>query len=329
MDDTYKRGPLLMLAGRANLPLAREIAEKLGVAVDNAVVSNFKDGEIFVRIVRNARGRDVFIVQPTVAGADNIMELLLLVDAAKRASAARVSAVVPYFGYGRQDRKDQPRVAIGAKLMANLIVAAGADRVVSIDFHQHQIQGFFDIPVDHLYAAPVFMRYFLEKRLRDPVVVAPDVGSARMARGFARRLGATFAIIDKRRPAPNLAEVLNVVGEVKNRTCLITDDMIDTGGTIAHAVEALMERGADSVYVTATHALLSDGAVARLSATPLAELVVTNTIDVPEAKRFDRLKVLSVAPLLARAIRYIHSNESVSQLFEISGREAPPKIALA
>jgi len=329
MDDTYKRGPFLLLAGRANRPLAREVAGKLDTSIDNAVIYNFKDGEIFVRIVRNARGRDVFIVQPTVAGADNIMELLLLVDAAKRASAARVSAVVPYFGYGRQDRKDQPRVAIGAKLMANLIVAAGADRVVSIDFHQHQIQGFFDIPVDHLYAAPVFTRYFLQKKLRDPVVVAPDVGSARMARGFARRLGAAFAIIDKRRPAPNVAEVLNVVGEVKDRTCLVTDDMIDTGGTIALAVHALMERGADAVYVAATHALLSGDAVAKLSAAPLTELVVTNTIDIPESKKFDGLKVLSVAPLLARAIRYIHSNESVSQLFEIEGREASPRIALA
>ncbi len=329
MDDTYKRGPLLMLAGRGNLPLAHEIARKLDTSIDNAVIYNFEDGEIFVRIVRNARGRDVFIVQPTVAGADNVMELLLLVDAAKRASAARVTAVVPYFGYGRQDRKDQPRVAIGAKLMANLMVAAGADRVVSIDFHQHQIQAFFDIPVDHLYAAPVITRYFLEKRLRDPVVVAPDVGSARMARGFARRLGATFAIIDKRRPAPNVAEVLNVVGEVENRTCLVTDDMIDTGGTIAHAVQALMDRGAGSVYVAATHALLSGDAVAKLSAAPLREVVVTNTIDIPEAKRFDRLKVLSVASLLSRAIRYIHSNESVSQLFEIEGREAPPKVALA
>ena len=329
MDDTYKRGPLLMLAGRGNLPLANEIAAKLDIAIDNAVIYNFEDGEIFVRIVRNARGRDVFIVQPTVANADNVMELLLLVDAAKRASAARVSAVVPYFGYGRQDRKDQPRVAIGAKLMANLIVAAGADRVVSIDFHQHQIQGFFDIPVDHLYAAPVFTRYFLEKRLRAPVVVAPDVGSARMARGFARRLGATFAIIDKRRPAPNVAEVLNVVGEVEDRTCLVTDDLIDTGGTIAHAVHALKDRGAGAVYVAATHALLSGDAVAKLSAAPLEELVVTNTIDIPESKRFDGLKVLSVAPLLARAIRYIHSNESVSQLFEIEGREPRPRVALA
>jgi ribose-phosphate pyrophosphokinase len=329
MDETSERGPLLLLAGRANRPLAREIADKLGTSAEGVTIYNFADGEIFVRIDRNARGRDVFIVQPTVAGADNILELLLLVDAAKRASAARVTAVVPYFGYGRQDRKDQPRVSIGAKLIANLMVAAGADRVVSIDFHQHQIQGFFDIPVDHLYAAPVFTAYFRNKELHDLVVVAPDVGSAKMARGFAKRLSASFAIIDKRRPAANVSEVLNVVGEVDGRTCLITDDMIDTGGTIAQAVQALKDRGARSVYVAATHALLSGEAVARLSAAPLEELVVTNTIHIPESKRFDRLKVLSVADLLARAITYIHSNASVSQLFELRDKRNPPKVALA
>lgn len=329
MDETSERGPLLLLAGRANRPLAREIADTLGTSAEGVTIYNFADGEIFVRIDRNARGRDVFIVQPTVAGADNILELLLLVDAAKRASAARVTAVVPYFGYGRQDRKDQPRVSIGAKLIANLMVAAGADRVVSIDFHQHQIQGFFDIPVDHLYAAPVFTAYFRRKELHDLVVVAPDVGSAKMARGFAKRLGASFAIIDKRRPAANVSEVLNVVGEVDGRTCLITDDMIDTGGTIAQAVQALKDRGARSVYVAATHALLSGEAVARLSAAPLEELVVTNTIHIPESKRFDRLKVLSVADLLARAITYIHSNASVSQLFELRDKRNPPKVALA
>ena len=317
MDDTFQRGPLLLLAGRANPPLAAEIADILGEPAEGATIENFADGEIFVRIDQNARGRDVFIVQPTVANADNIMELLLLLDAAKRASAARVTAVLPYFGYGRQDRKDQPRVAIGAKLVANLITAAGADRVVGIDFHQHQIQGFFDIPVDHLYAAPVLMAYFRDKALEDLVVVSPDVGSAKMARGFAKRLGASFAIIDKRRPAANVAEVLNVVGDVDGKTCLITDDMIDTGGTIAEAVQALLDMGAKVVYVAATHALLSGKAVERLSNAPLEELVVTNTIAVPEHKQFDRLTVLSVGALLARAITYIHSNESVSQLFEL------------
>ena len=317
MDDTYQRGPMLLLAGRANRPLADEIAEHLGTTADGATIRNFADGEIFVRIDKNARGRDVFIIQPTITNADNIMELLLLLDAAKRASAARLTAVVPYFGYGRQDRKDQPRVAIGAKLVANLITAAGADRVVGIDFHQHQIQGFFDLPVDHLYAAPVLTSYFREKNLDDLVVVAPDVGSAKMARGFAKRLGASFAIIDKRRPAANVAEVLNVVGDVEGKTCLVADDMIDTGGTMAQAVHALKDRGGKAVYIAATHALLSGAAVERLSDAPLEELVVTNTIQLPESKQFDRLTVLSVAPLLARAITYIHSNESVSQLFEI------------
>jgi ribose-phosphate pyrophosphokinase len=317
MNEDSGRGPLLLLAGRANRPLAGEISELLGVPADGATIRDFADSEIFVRIDRNARGRDVFIIQPTVAPAENTMELLLLLDAARRASAARVTAVVPYFGYGRQDRKDQPRVAIGAKLMANMLVAAGADRVVSIDFHQHQIQGFFDIPVDHLYAAPVLTRYFREKKLADLVVVAPDVGSAKMARGYSKRLGATFAIIDKRRPAHNVAEVLNVVGEVEGKNCLLTDDMVDTGGTLANAVHALKERGARGVYAAATHALLSGAAAERLSAAPLEEFVVTNTIHIPEERRFPGLKVLSVAGLLANAIQYIHSNESVSQLFEL------------
>jgi ribose-phosphate pyrophosphokinase len=236
MDDTFRRGPLLLLSGRANRPLAEEVGKILARPWNEVTIRDFSDGEIFVRIDRNARGRDVFIIQPTNAPAEYAMELLLLIDAARRASAARVTAVVPYFGYGRQDRKDQPRVAIGAKLMANLMVAAGADRVVSIDFHQHQIQGFFDIPVDHLYAAPVITRYFRSKGLEDLVVVAPDVGSAKMARGFSKRLGATFAIIDKRRPAPNVAEVLTVVGQVEGRNCILTDDMVDTGGTLANAV---------------------------------------------------------------------------------------------
>ncbi len=316
MDDTYGRGPLLLLSGRANRPLAIEIGERIGKSPDVATIKQFADGEIFVRIDQNARGRDVFIVQPTGAPADNIMELLLLIDAAHRASAARVTAVVPYFGYGRQDRKDQPRVAIGAKLAANLIVAAGADRVISIDFHQHQIQGFFDIPVDHLYAAPVITSYFRSLGLNDLVVVAPDVGSAKMARGTARRLDATFAIIDKRRPKANMSEVLNVVGEVEGMTCLLIDDMVDTAGTLANAVVALRERGAKTVYAAATHPLLSGEAVARLSNAPIEEMVVMNTIDVPEHKRFAGLRILSVADLLAKAIDHVHSNESVSQLFE-------------
>jgi ribose-phosphate pyrophosphokinase len=318
MDETFGRGPLLLLSGRANRPLAEEIGQLLDSPVDGASIRDFADGEIFVRIDRNARGRDVYIIQPTIAPSDNIMELLLLIDAAKRASAARITAVIPYFGYGRQDRKDQPRVAIGAKLAANLVETAGANRVLGIDFHQHQIQGFFDVPVDHLYAAPVLTKYFQEKALTDLVVVAPDVGSAKMARGFARRLSASFAIIDKRRPAPNQSEVLTVVGDVEGRNCLITDDMVDTAGTMASAMHALKDRGAVAVFACATHALLSGTAREKLEEAPLEELVVTNTINIPEDRKFARLKVLSVASLLARAIEYIHSNESVSQLFEDS-----------
>lgn len=316
MADHEFRGPLLLISGTANRPLAEEIAGHMGIPLADVTCKRFSDGEIFVRLNQNARGRDVFILQPTPPPADTIMELLLLVDAAKRASAARVTVVVPYFGYARQDRKDQPRVAIGAKLVANLIQAAGADRLLGMDFHTHQLQGFFDVPVDHLYAAPVLTGYFRAKQLADLVVVAPDVGAAKMARGFARRLNAAFAIIDKRRPAPNVAEVLTVVGEVEGRPCLIVDDMIDTAGTIQGVAHALRERGATEIYVSATHALFSGPAVQRLQEAPLTEVVVTNTLNVPDEKRFPKLTILSVAELFAQAIRFTHSNESVSQLFD-------------
>jgi ribose-phosphate pyrophosphokinase len=312
-DETV--GPLLLLSGTAHPQLAEEVAEKLGTPLGDATVKRFADGEIFVRINQNARGRDVFIIQPTPPPADNLMELLLLIDAAKRASAHRVAVVIPYFAYARQDRKDQPRVAIGAKLVANLIEAAGADRVLGMDFHAHQLQGFFDVPVDHLYAAPVLTSYFQRKALTDLVVVAPDVGAAKMARGYSRRLDATFAIIDKRRPAANVAEVMSVVGEVEGRPCLIVDDMIDTAGTIETVVMALKDRGAADIYVTATHAVFSGPAVERLSSAPITEVVVSNTLRLPEEKRFPKLTVLSIAELLARAIKHTHSNESVSQLF--------------
>jgi ribose-phosphate pyrophosphokinase len=316
MVDHSAQAPMLLLSGTANRPLAEEIGRHMGLPLGDSTVKRFADGEIFVRINQNARGRDVFIIQPTPPPADHIMELLLLVDAAKRASAARVSAIIPYFGYARQDRKDQPRVALGAKLVANLIEAAGTDKVLGMDFHTHQIQGFFDVPVDHLYAAPVLTHYFRELSLDNPVVVAPDVGAAKMARGFARRMNASFAIIDKRRPQQNVAEVMEVVGEVKDRACIIVDDMIDTAGTLVSVVEALKERGARDIYAAATHAILSGPARDRLSASPVAEVVVTNTLHVSEEKRFDKLRVLSIAELLARAIRYTHSNESVSQLFD-------------
>src|SRR4051795_2013363 len=271
-----------LIAAPGNPELCGEIARMLDVPFCKTTVNRFADGEIFVRIDENVRGNDVFIVQPTNPPADNILELLLLIDAARRASAARITCVMPYYGYGRQDRKDQPRVPIGAKLMANMIVGAGADRVLGVDFHQHQLQGFFDIPVDHLYAMPVFANHYKKKNLNEPVVVAPDVGSAKMARGFAKRLNATLAIIDKRRPKPNVPEVVNVVGEVEGHDCILVDDMIDTAGTVSEAARALRGLGAKDIYVCATHALLSGPARQRLDDAPIRELAVTDTIAIPE-----------------------------------------------
>jgi len=305
-----------LLSGNANRGLAEEIARHLGVELCRMTLTRFADGEIFVRIDENVRGADVFIVQPTNPPAENIMELLLLIDAAKRASAARVTCVMPYYGYSRQDRKDQPRVSIGAKLVANLIQTAGADRVLGLDFHQHQLQGFFDVPVDHLYASPVLVSHFRKKQFTDLVVVAPDVGSAKMARGFAKRLNASIAIIDKRRPSANIAEVVNVVGEVTGKDCLIPDDMIDTAGTMVEAVHALKRLGAEDIYCCASHALLSGPAVERFIKSPVKEVAVTNTIAIPPERRFERLRVLSIAGLLSKAIGYTHSDQSVSSLFD-------------
>lgn len=319
MSDPFAsgpRGPLMLLAGASNPELAHKVAERVGMPLGDTTIRRFADGEIFVRINQNVRGRDTFILQSTPPPSDNIMELLLLIDAARRASAARITAVVPYYGYARQDRKDQPRVALGAKLFANMITTAGADRVLAIDFHQHQLQGFFDIPVDHLYAAPVITGYFREKQLRDLVVVAPDVGAAKMARGFAKRLDATIGIIDKRRPTANVSEVVHVIGEVEGRDCLLADDLIDTAGTMTESINALKARGARDIYCCATHALLSGPAVERLANSPVKEVVVTDTIGIPEDKRFPQLTVLSVGDLIAQAIHYTHSNESVSSLFE-------------
>jgi ribose-phosphate pyrophosphokinase len=305
-----------VLTGTANRALAENIVKHLDTELTKATTSRFFDGEVFARIDENVRGADVYIVQPTNPPAENIMELLLLIDAARRASAARITCVVPYFGYGRQDRKDQPRVAIGAKLMANMLTGAGADRLLAIDFHAHALQGFFDIPVDHLYAAPVLTAHYRKKNLKDLVVVAPDVGSAKMARGFAKRLDASLAIIDKRRPSANVAEVVNVVGEVEGRDCLLADDMIDTAGTVTESAHALKKLGARDIYICATHALLSGPAVERLSNAPVKEVTVTDTIAIPESRYFPMLTVLSVGELLAKAIRSTHAYQSVSSLFE-------------
>ncbi|MDQ8165379.1 MAG: ribose-phosphate pyrophosphokinase [Gemmatimonadota bacterium] len=305
-----------VLTGTGNRALAQEIAEHLGVELCKCTTSRFADGEVFVRIDENVRGADVFIVQPTNPPAENVLELLLLIDAARRASAARVTVVIPYFGYARQDRKDQPRVAIGAKLMANMIEASGANRLLGLDFHAHQLQGMFDLPVDHLYAAPVLTAHYRKKNLQDVVVVAPDVGSAKMARGFAKRLNGSLAIIDKRRPAANVAEVVNVVGEVEGRDCIIADDMIDTAGSVTEAARALKNLGARDIYVCATHALFSGPAVDRFKASAIKEVAVTNSIALPDSKRFPQLTILSVGELLAKAIRFTHADQSVSSLFE-------------
>jgi len=310
------RAPFLVMSGSANRSLAEEVAQHLDTQLCQVTLKRFADGEIFVKIDENVRGRDVFIVQPTNPPAENILELLLLMDAAKRASAARITAVIPYFGYARQDRKDQPRVAISAKLIANMVTGAGADRVLAIDFHQHQLQGFFDLPVDHLYAAPVFVSHYRQKQFTDLCVVASDVGGAKMARGFAKRLNASLAIIDKRRTAANVAEAVNVVGDVEGRDCIIPDDMIDTGGTMTEAVYALKRLGAGKIYICATHPLLSGPACERLSKAPVEEIAVTNTVAIPDERKFEKLTVLSIAPLIAKAIGYTHGDLSVSSLFE-------------
>ncbi len=315
-EVSLAKSQMMLLAGTANRPLAEEIAADLKQPLCQVTIRRFADSELFVKIDENVRGRDVYIIQPTNTPAEHLLELLLLIDAAHRASAARITAVIPYFGYSRQDRKDQPRVAISAKLMANIISRAGADRVLAMDLHAHQLQGFFDIPVDHLYAAPVLTAHYRLKRLHDPVVVAPDVGSAKMARGFAKRLNASLAIIDKRRPSANIAEVVNVVGEVEGKDCLIPDDLIDTAGTVTEAAKALKRLGARNVYVCATHALLSGPAVDRLKDAPIEEIAVTNTINLPAERKFDRLKILSVGSLLAKAIANTHRDKSVSSLFD-------------
>ena len=307
---------LKLLSGTANRVLAEEIAGHLGIDLCRVNLGRFADGEISVRIDENVRGNDVFILQPTNPPAENIMELLLLIDAARRASAARITCVMPYYGYARQDRKDQPRVPIGAKLMANMIMAAGVDRVLGVDFHQHQLQGFFDVPVDHLYATPVFTAHYRKMQLHDPVVVAPDVGSAKMARGFAKRLNATLAIIDKRRPQPNVSEVVNVVGDVEGHDCILVDDMIDTAGTVTEASRALKTLGAQDIYICATHALLSGPAKARINDSPIKEVAVTDTIAMHEDRRPRQLVVLSVGELLSKAIRFTHAEQSVSSLFD-------------
>jgi len=307
---------LILFSGNANPKLAQEIAEYLGVPMGVADVSQFSDGEVYVQLNENVRGADVFVVQPTSPPVDHhLMELLIMIDSLRRASAHRITAVIPYFGYARQDRKVQPRVPISAKLVADLIAVSGANRVLTMDLHAGQIQGFFNIPVDHLYAAPVLLRYFQEQECHEAVVVAPDAGGVERARAFAKRLGTSLAFIDKRREGPNDAKVMHIVGDVKDRDVIIVDDIIDTAGTIAQSVEALRKEGARRIYASCTHPVLSGPAIERIENSALEEMVVTNTIPLDERRSSKKLSVLSVAPLLGEAIDRIHRETSVSSLF--------------
>lgn len=307
-----------LITGNANPELARKVSEYLKIPLTEVLVSTFSDGEIMVQIKENIRGSDAFVIQSTCTPVNhNIMELLLIIDALKRASARRITAVIPYYGYARQDRKAQPRVPISAKLVANLIAVAGANRVLSIDLHAGQIQGFFDIPVDHLYATPVILEYLKNKNLLESIiVVSPDAGGVERAREFAKRIKAPLAIIDKRRDAPNVSKVMHVIGEVKDKDALIIDDMIDTAGTVVQAAQALKEKGARRVFAACTHAVLSGPAIERLNNSSIEELIVTDTIPVENKKEIcPKIKVLTIAHLLGEAIKRIHEETSISSLF--------------
>ena len=307
-----------LMTGNSNLPLAKGIADYMNLPLTNASVRRFADNEIFVEIHENVRGEDMFVIQSTSHPAnDNLMELLIMIDALRRASAKRITAVLPYFGYARQDRKSGPRTPISAKLVANLITTAGADRVLTMDLHAAQIQGFFDIPVDNLFAAPLFARDIQDRyQGREIMVVSPDVGGVVRARAIAARLGADLAIIDKRRPRAGVSEVMNVIGEVQGRHCILVDDIVDSGGTLCNAAEALLKNGATSASVYVTHGVFSGGAVARIGASPLETMTVTDSIAATEAVRVSRnIRQLTIAPLLAEAMRRISEESSVSTLF--------------
>ena len=315
LEDDNKR--LRIFTGNANRPLAEEIAAYLGAEVGEAGVNRFNNGEIQVMIDESVRGKEVFILQPTSQPVnENLMELLIMVDAFKRASAKHITAVIPYYAYARQDRKTRGREPISAKLVANLLVTAGVTRVVTMDLHAGQIQGFFDIPVDHLPAAPILAEYIISKQLKNIVVVSPDLGGVTRARALADRLDAELAIIDKRRPEPGVAEVMHLIGNVEGKTAVMIDDIVDTAGSLTEAAKALKKFGAADVYACCTHPVLSDPAVERIANSEIKELIVTNTIPLPAEKMHEKIKVLSVAPILGEAIVRIYSELSVSKLFD-------------
>jgi ribose-phosphate pyrophosphokinase len=312
-------GPLKIFSGRAHPALADEICGLLGIEKGHASLYSFADGETYVQIDENVRGADVFVLQPTSPPAnDNLMELLIMLDAFKRSSARRVTAVLPYYGYARQDRKDKPRVPITSKLVADLITAAGADRVLTLDLHASQIQGFFNIPVDHLFAAPVIVKHLKALDLPDLTIVSPDAGGVERARAYAKRLGASLAIIDKRRIAKNQTEVMNIIGDVDGRNVCVVDDIIDTAGTLIHSVEALMSKGAKSISASCTHAVLSGPAVERINSSALQQVIATNSMPTADKEQeCSKLKTLSIGELLAEAVKRIHHEDSVSSLFEM------------
>ncbi|MFQ5863976.1 MAG: ribose-phosphate diphosphokinase [bacterium] len=305
-----------LFSGNANRVLAERIADYLQIPLGEAKISYFSDGEIWIKYCENIRGADVFIIQATNAPARNMLELLIMLDAARRASAERITAVISYFGYARQDRKDQPRVSITAKLMANLITTAGANRVLTMDLHAPQIQGFFDIPLDHLYAASIFCDYYRDMKVPDLTVVSPDIGGIPLARAYAKRLHAPLALIDKRRPKHNESEVLHVIGDVKDRNILIIDDIVDTAGTLSTAAVALKENGALDIFVACTHPILSGPAIKRLSEAPITKIAVADTVFLPPEKHMEKIEVLSAAKLFGEAIKRIHGEESISSLFD-------------
>ena len=316
LEDNAKA--LRIFSGNANPDLAREIAAYLGTSVGDAAINRFNNGEVQVMINESVRGKDIFIVQPTCGPIvnDNVMELLIMADAFKRASAKHITAVVPYYGYARQDRKARGREPITAKLMADLLTTAGVTRVVTIDLHAAQIQGFFNIPVDHMPGGPILADYIKEKNLENPVVVSPDLGGVSRARLIANKLNCSIAIIDKRRPEPGVAEVMNLIGSVEGKTAIMVDDMVDTAGSLTEGARALMKFGAKAVYACCTHPVLTEPAISRIEESNITELIVTNTITLPPEKRHPKIKVLSVAPILAETILRIYNELSVSQLFE-------------
>jgi len=314
--EMRKRANFKVFSGNANPALARKICDILGVPLSEAKVGHFADGETDVHILESVRGEDCYVVQPTCPPVnDNLMELLIMTDALRRASAGRITAVIPYYGYARADRKPAPRVAITAKLIANLITSAGATRVITLDLHAAQIQGFFDIPLDHLYSRPAILEYIRNRNFENTVVVSPDVGSVERARSFAKRLDMGLVIIDKRRPRPNEAVVYNIIGDVKGKTCFIFDDLVDTAGTLCMVAQSIKDQGAAKIIAAATHGVLSRDAIERIDKSPIEEIIFSDTIPV-NASKSAKIKIVSVAPLLAEAIKRNHMGESISELFK-------------